>query len=467
MKGLLATTAAAALLTALAAALLEPREDLYAFWGVFFVTGALLGGGLWQARGALSALPRGQQIAWILGVAIVLRVAAFVAPVSLSDDVYRYLWDGWLTLEAGENPYDHRPRELVEAGRGDEALFAAMNSPDTFTVYPPLSMALFAVAWELGDGEVAVAVAWLRAFLVLLELLAVWALLSLLGYLRRPLWWAALYAWHPLVVWEVVAGIHTEAAGLVFLLLALRFALSKRALRAGVMLALAGLAKWTFLFVSPVVAFFLLRRAGGMKGLSLAALATASALAVFLVAYVPFWSEDLLTHHRESLALYSHRFSFNAPVFYGLRWLLGYQEGVTEPVTHLTAPVLTTLTWAGIALAALWQDGSPRRLLLGVSGALASYLVFTPVFHPWYALPLLLVGALYRSVPVATLGMVLVVSYAYYLPGISRAGERWALVLQLVILIAVLVTQRWMGGAKESDTEIFHQKGIDTERGHE
>jgi len=74
---------------------------------------------------------------------------AFVfAPPLLSDDLYRYLWEGRLWLE-GFNPYRLAPDDPAVAHLRD-GLWAGVNNKPLATIYPPLSQGLFVVAGMLG-----------------------------------------------------------------------------------------------------------------------------------------------------------------------------------------------------------------------------------------------------------------------------------------------------------------------------
>ena len=201
----------------------------------------------------------------------------------------------------------------------------------------------------------------------------------------------------------------------------------------GIAIGLAGLAKWTFLAVSPVVGLYLWRR----RGFGACVGATVSALVVFCLAYWPLYYGEFWEHHGESIRLYSEYFSFNAPIFYSLRWLLGYQEGITEPVTAITGPLLNGLTILAIAAAAWWQRGDPQRLVAGATVAAGAYVLFSPVFHPWYAMPLLAVGALGGSKTPAVLGMMIAVSYVYYAPWSSREIEVVLMAVQSAVVMGV------------------------------
>jgi len=144
--------------------------------------------------------------AWVLGVAVVLRVLLLPLPATLSDDVLRYLWDGEV-VAAGFNPYAVAPEADELAGLRD-ADWEVMPHRDVETVYPPLALGLFSIAAALPQPLLS----W-KLLLVAAELLGCAILLRvavLLGVGARRV---ALYAWNPLVTLEVAGMGHVDALG--------------------------------------------------------------------------------------------------------------------------------------------------------------------------------------------------------------------------------------------------------------
>ena len=81
-------------------------------------------------------------IRWLLGISLLLRIIPMFAIPALSDDFYRFIWDGRL-LAAGINPFAGLPGEflnepaLVAKGISNE-LYGLLNSPTHYTIYPPV-----------------------------------------------------------------------------------------------------------------------------------------------------------------------------------------------------------------------------------------------------------------------------------------------------------------------------------------
>ena len=90
------------------------------------------------------------QLYTILSFAILFRIALLFSKPSLSDDIHRYIWEGYLQTE-GVNPYSFAPQapELVPL-RND--LWAAVNNKDASAIYPPLIQMIHAVAFMIFRG---------------------------------------------------------------------------------------------------------------------------------------------------------------------------------------------------------------------------------------------------------------------------------------------------------------------------
>ncbi|MFU8805420.1 MAG: methyltransferase domain-containing protein [Bradymonadaceae bacterium] len=355
-------------------------------------------------------------------------LAALIAPIELSDDIHRYVWDGELVLD-GVNPYAETPHGAALLGHGDDGVLHKLNSPHYHSVYPPLAQGFFAagVAMERATGLAAEQA--LKLLFILADLIAIFFLVAALRRLRIPPWTVVLYAWNPFVFLEVAAGGHTEALLAPWLILMVLWAMEGRPVATGLAIGLGALAKTTILVASPVIGIFLLRRHGAV----VAVLAAVIAAATIAAGYAPFYFDDLLANHRTSYELYATTFSFNAPIFYGLRHIFGYREGVTAPIDHLILPWLTVATLLIIVLSAALQGlraptehDADRRLVVGLTAALGAYLLLSPTFHPWYLIPVLLVSLMAGLRSFVLLSFLVPLSYFYYSPWIT--GEKmWAL----------------------------------------
>src|SRR5688572_21626771 len=85
---------------------------------------------------------------WFYG-SIVLRALLLFSIPNLSDDIYRFIWDGRL-LASGHHPFAQLPAYYIDNNISiqgiDEELFKSLNSPKYFTIYPALSQYVFWLA---------------------------------------------------------------------------------------------------------------------------------------------------------------------------------------------------------------------------------------------------------------------------------------------------------------------------------
>src|SRR5579884_948487 len=84
-----------------------------------------------------------------LFAAVVFRAVLLFALPNLSDDFYRFIWDGRL-LAHGVNPFSHLPSYYASQNNTDisifglsRELFDKLNSPNYFTIYPPVCQYIF------------------------------------------------------------------------------------------------------------------------------------------------------------------------------------------------------------------------------------------------------------------------------------------------------------------------------------
>lgn len=328
--------------------------------------------------GFLAALPRARWRCWplvILLTSVLLRLLFVPRPPQLSDDLYRYLWDG-LQLVAGVNPYALPPALAVPSSPLAAQWQPLINHPQLVTLYPPVAQLLFALA----GGSL---LGW-KLLLLACDIATLGLLMALLRRVGQPAALAALYGWHPLAVIEGAASAHLDLAALPLLLLALWLLLPAPGRAApgavagsGLALALAGGIKLVPLLLAPLL---LVALAPGRRWL----FGLVAAGAVLLPAGL-FWPE--LGNGLQTLGQYARHWEFAALPFRLLRALLA--DGLTA---RLLLATLLLLILAGLLLWLRQAAGQPA-VALGQAAAvlLLAFALLTPTLHPWYLLyPLVL-----------------------------------------------------------------------------
>ena len=172
----------------------------------------------------------------VLGLACLFRLTFLAAPPVLSHDLYRYLWDGRVTLSGG-NPFLDPPASRVAASPDDPDT-ARIEHAEIPTIYPPAAQGLFAAGAALQAGVYGI-----KLLVIVADLLVIVALRALLRARGRPPVLSLIYAWNPLAVTETAWSGHLEPAAILFVLLAARAIIQKREHRATLALTMGGLVK--------------------------------------------------------------------------------------------------------------------------------------------------------------------------------------------------------------------------------
>ncbi len=355
-------------------AVLGPSRDLLVQGLVAYTAAFLALLHLWRSHREFLDDPR-----ILLGGALLLRLTLFPALPDLSDDLYRYVWDGWLLFQ-GISPYRWIPADPALAHLHDSVLFREMNSPGYYSIYPPFSQLAFFPA-----GIVHTWVGWpgsayaIKGTFLLLEgggVVLMYRALRLLGHAPGAL---ALYAWNPLVLVTVAGTGHTEG-GLALGLGLVALGVAGAGARIGWLgLVAATLSKGIPLLLAPL--FLRLQHRGhGIRKMLRAAL-PAAVVGILLTA--PFLSRDLPAALLASADLYVRLFEFNAGLYFVLKEALFRATG--EDWGNVLGPALR---W-GFLLAALgvwlrWPLRSTGDWFRGSLLLFSLYLVTATTVHPWY-----------------------------------------------------------------------------------
>jgi hypothetical protein len=329
-------------------------------------------------RRAANRLP---SVVVIWTAAIAFRVALLVSPTTLSDDVYRYLWDGHLATH-GVNPYAHAVKSPTLDGLGIPAR-SLVNNAWMASPYLPAAQVAFA-------GVALVAPQSPGAFQVVMtsfDLLAGLFVMLILRQSGKPPEFVLAYLWNPLVVAEFANGAHVDALMLALTLAALVALLASKTGWSALLLGLATLTKGL-----PALLLFAiwprwrprdwLVYAGVIVGLALPYVAGAG-----LGLTGPRTGKGLFG----AIRVYGYEWNYNGGLYH---WLEGLTTGVwlrgALPPDTPGAQLARMIAGAALALALVFvawlarrasDDGALLRLSLA---PFAAYLLLSTTVHPWY-----------------------------------------------------------------------------------
>jgi alpha-1,6-mannosyltransferase len=171
-----------------------------AFWTAFLLYAAAVWLALrlddlsWRWLAALFVLAAGMQ-----------AILVFTRP-TLSDDMYRYVWEGRVQVMSGLSPYRYPPNAPELASLRDPHIWASVNRKPAVTIYPPLAEATFALLWRIWPDSVR----WFQIVMAAGTLLAGLLLVGLLRDLGRPTARVLIYLWSPLLIFETAHSAHLD-----------------------------------------------------------------------------------------------------------------------------------------------------------------------------------------------------------------------------------------------------------------
>ena len=374
-------------------------------------------------------------IAGLLIVAALLRLLAVPLSPSLSDDVHRYLWDGRVAA-SGANPYRLEPDHPDLAGLRND-LWQRTAHRDVPTVYPPLSVGLFAAASLLPKPLTSY-----KLTLAAVDLIACGLLLAL-ARRRRSVVAALAYVWNPLVVLEGAGMGHVDVLGsslviaCVYLVPVRSGARSGswRSFAAGAAAALGALVKLVPLAAIPLWWRRIRdhRQRGRLFALGSACLLLPAAAGVLV------WTGGF----PPGLATYALRWEYNGPLYEPVWRLLDLLQldRVAAGLVHVSrlvfggeieAPPWDTLyaytypqflarvlLLAG-AIATWLRSWRQRSGPIGAAfGAFGIVLLASPTLYPWYLIWILPWAALLGARSVLVLSATLPLAYLPALTGVD------------------------------------------------
>lgn len=293
---------------------------------------------------------RGVALLLVIGAGLAFRALLVTAPPALSDDVYRYQWEGRIE-RAGINPYTAYPA-LPNLIRFEDPHYPIRTGRTTPTVYPPASEMLFRLVRTI-QGY--------KALFTALDIASIGLILLVLRTLRQPLAQSLVYAWNPAVIVSFALSGHHDSLAILALLVANLLIIAQKPLLSAASVAVGFLAKLFPIVLLPVL----------IKKMKQRQWAGASVfLAIVILAYLPFAraGQDLFHGFRD----YAVGWEANDSLF-----RLFLLAGNSKAQAELVAVILMVTLLAYV----LKRRMEPLRASLIL---VAGLLLLSPNAFPWY-----------------------------------------------------------------------------------
>ena len=349
---------------------------------------------------------------FLLFIGILFRLVFLLTEPNLSQDYYRFIWDGELVLNF-INPYLQLPNTLIEQQElvvsNAHELYQGMGELSTrhYSNYPPLSQFIYALAAMLGGKSILGATIVMRSFIILSDIGIFYfgrKLLKNLNLSPHLIFW---YFLNPLIIIELTGNLHFEGVMLCFFIVSLYLLSIKKWMLAAIIYALSISVKLVPLIFLPLF----LKHLGFRKSVLFFIIVGITSL-TFLA---PFLSSQFISNYTDTIGLWFSNFEFNSGLYNAIKqialkleakpWELIKTYGKITPYVIVSLVLLFTF---------LRNNQTLSVLITSMLWILTAYYLLAATVHPWYIvfLVLLTIFTPYRFSLVWSL--VVILSYYAY-----------------------------------------------------
>ncbi|MEM6718620.1 MAG: mannosyltransferase [Bacteroidota bacterium] len=364
----------------------------------------------------------------LAGIAILFRLVFVGSIPNLSQDFYRFIWDGRMLVE-GWNPYLYLPNDLMASGTAPIAeaqeLFNGMGSLSAshYTNYPPINQLCFAIAGLFAGKSILGSVIVLRILIILADIGTLYFGKKLLERLGLPIHHIWLYILNPFIIIELTGNLHFEGVMIFFLIWSLYLLHKGSWIWAAILLACSVSVKLIPLIFLPLLfQWFTKHKASELSkkkfptiwkgGLQLLAF-YGIVIATIVVLFLPFLSKQFIDNYQQTVGLWFQNFEFNASFYYIARWI-GYETigwNLIKDIGRVT-PIIVLIFVTGTSLFRNNKDF--QKTITALLFGLSFYFFTTTTMHPWYLATLLILSVFTQYRFTIVWSFMIIFSYTAY-----------------------------------------------------
>ncbi|WP_299056424.1 mannosyltransferase [uncultured Polaribacter sp.] len=400
----------------------------------------------------------------LTGLAILFRLIFLFATPNLSQDFYRFIWDGRMLLNC-LNPYLSLPETFINLQQVPipqaAEIYAGMGelNGSHYTNYPPLNQLCFLIAALFANKSILGSVIVLRLIIILADIGIIYFGKKILEKLNLPIHYIFLYALNPFIIIELTGNLHFEPVMLFFLIWSIYLLLNNRLILAGILFACSISVKLIpLLFLPLFYQWFIKRPLDSSRDKKVMSVrdchiersrnTKTNKLLKLLLFYIiiigttilfflPFYNEELLNNYMNSVGLWFRNFEFNASLYYLFREIGYLFRGYNEIATiGKIIPVLTILFLGFITF--FRKNTHPKELITALLFGLSFYYFTTTTMHPWYLATLILLCVFTKYRFPIVWSVVIILSYQSY-ANLPWKENLWVISLEYLILYGYLI----------------------------
>ncbi|PQJ77281.1 mannosyltransferase [Polaribacter glomeratus] len=404
----------------------------------------------------------------LAAISILFRLIFLFSIPNLSQDFYRFIWDGRMILK-GFNPYLFVPevfiqQEFYPISQASE-LYQGMGelNGSHFSNYPPLNQLCFLIAALFSSKSIFGSVIVLRLLIIFADIGILYFGKKLLETLNLPIKNIFWYALNPFVIIELTGNLHFEPVMIFFLIWALYKLQQQKWVLAAILIACSISVKLIpLLFLPLFYQWFvktnistnkmkqsasekdiiwkftqLKKRIPRLSELSKLFLFYSIVLSTTLLFFLPFYASELIANYTNSVSLWFKDFEFNASFYYLFREIGYLFRGYNEiAILGKILPILTILFLIVISL--FRKNKTMIQLITALLFGLCFYYFTATTIHPWYlATPIILSVFTKYKFPIVW-SLVVILSYQGY-SNPTWKENLWIVAIEYSIVFSFLI----------------------------
>ena len=367
-------------------------------------------------------------------LAVGLRLLFLISTPNLSQDFYRFIWDGRMIL-AGFNPYLFTPesfiiKDIIPIHQALE-LYNGMGvlNGSHFTNYPPLNQICFVIAGLISGKSIVGSVVIMRLIIISADLGTLYFSKKLLEKLNIPIHHIFWYLLNPFIIIELSGNLHFEGLMIFFLVWTIYLLHLNKWKLAALTLACSVSVKLIPLIFLPL----LLKHLHWKKSVVFYIIVFATTALTFL----PFVTIEFITNYYETVGLWFQRFEFNASLYYIAR-SIGYTfRGYNEiAIIGKIIPFIVVLFVLGITF--FRRNKSTIDLISSMLFVLSFYYFTATTVHPWYVAALLILSVFTKYKFPIVWSFIGILSYLAY-TNADNTENLWIISLEYAVIYGVFL----------------------------
>ena len=364
--------------------------------------------------------PKKNNFLILASVGILFRIIFIVAIPNLSQDFYRFIWDGRMLLN-GFNPYLFTPESFIQNGElpinQAQELYKGMGqlNGSNFTNYPPINQLCFVLANLFSSNSILGSVIVMRIQIILADIGILYFGKKLLEQLHLPVSTIFLYFLNPFIIIELTGNLHFESVMLFFLVWSLYLLHAGKWKTAAVVLACSIAVKLIpLLFLPLFYQRFKLKQLIIFYGII---------LTTVVLLYLPFFNAAFITNYTQSVGLWFKTFEFNAS-FYYLARAIGYQISGYNQIAVI-GKIIPLLVISIILIVTFFRENKTSiQLITAMLFSLSIYFFLSTTVHPWYVASLVLLSIFTKFRFALVWSFIIILSYHAYANNVFNENLR-------------------------------------------